>query len=283
MYGADMTTRAGDTVYGFNSTADKAVFDFTQNTHPVVTIWDAGGNDTLDLSGFNSNSVIDLNEGAFSSASNKVTDAVKARDMAALGITTEAQWQSFLAKYALNSDGSLHDNISIAYGAKIENAIGGVGNDTITGNALNNRLVGNAGNDTIKGGDGIDVISLGAGNDKFVEELGTKAATKVGNISWDVITDFGAGDKIDLTGLGVHTHFNGSSANKAVGDVTFKVYDSVTGAEHALGIDIHDQPGASGISGPVTVVFENIDGGTPDIGLVLLNHNGVSAGDFIFG
>ena len=94
VYGADMTTRAGDTVYGFNSTADKGVFDFTQDTHPVLTIWDGGGNDTLDLSGFNSNSIIDLNEGAFSSASNKVTDAVKAQDMAALGITTEAKWQT---------------------------------------------------------------------------------------------------------------------------------------------------------------------------------------------
>ncbi len=30
-----MTTRAGDTVYGFNSTADQGVFDFTQNTHPI--------------------------------------------------------------------------------------------------------------------------------------------------------------------------------------------------------------------------------------------------------
>ena len=136
----------------------------------MLTIWDGGGNDTLDLSGFNSNSIIDLNGGAFSSASNKVTDAVKAQDMAALGITTEAKWQSFLAKYALNSDGSLHDNISIAYGAQIENAIGGVGNDTIKGNDVGNLLVGNAGNDIISGGDGFDVIKLGAGNDIFVAE-----------------------------------------------------------------------------------------------------------------
>ena len=35
-YGADYTTRAGDTVYGFNSTADKAVFDFSQN---LANLW----------------------------------------------------------------------------------------------------------------------------------------------------------------------------------------------------------------------------------------------------
>ena len=68
VYGADYTTRAGDTVYGFNSTADRGVFDFTTNKAPIVTIWDGGGNDTLDFSGFDANNIIDINEGAFSSA-----------------------------------------------------------------------------------------------------------------------------------------------------------------------------------------------------------------------
>jgi len=284
IYGADMTTRVTDTTYGFNSTAGKDVFDFTKNDHPVLTIWDAGGNDTLDLSGFNSNSVIDLNEGAFSSAGNKVTDAVKAQDMAALGITTEAQWQSFLAKYALNPDGSLHDNIAIAYGAKIENAIGGVGNDTLTGNKYDNLLVGNAGNDLFISGDGFDVIKMGAGNDIFRAEQGTKSSSKAGNLSWDVITDFTTGsDKIDVSHLDGVMHFNGTSANKNAGDVTYKVYDSINGAENALGIDIDGHYGASDVSGPVTVVFLNTDGGAPDLGVVLLNHSGVGSGDFIFG
>lgn len=285
IYGADMSTRSGDTVYGFNSTADKGVFDFVQNTHPVLTIWDGGGNDTLDLSGFNSNSIIDLNEGAFSSASYKVTDAVKAQDMALLGITTEAQWQSFLAKYAMNADGSLHDNIAIAYGAKIENAIGGVGNDTMTGNALNNFLSGGAGDDIIKGGAGIDVISLGAGNDIFKAEISAdkttfKGPTK-GKMSMDIITDFTTGqDHIDLTGLGSMA-FKGSAATKGH-DLTFKTFDSVNGAESALGIDIDGHQGASDIAGPVTVVFGNVDGGDADFAIVLLNHSGVTASDFIF-
>ena len=68
IYGADYTTRSGDTVYGFHSTADRGVFDFSTNTAPIVTIWDGGGNDTLDLSGFNGDDFIDLHEGAFSSA-----------------------------------------------------------------------------------------------------------------------------------------------------------------------------------------------------------------------
>ena len=51
-YGANMTTRMGDTVYGFNSTAGHDVFDFNINVDPVIAIWDAGGTDTLDFSGF---------------------------------------------------------------------------------------------------------------------------------------------------------------------------------------------------------------------------------------
>jgi hypothetical protein len=48
VYGADYTTRAGDTVYGFNSTADRDIYDFSQNSTPILTIWDGGGHDTLD-------------------------------------------------------------------------------------------------------------------------------------------------------------------------------------------------------------------------------------------
>ncbi|MDG2522799.1 M10 family metallopeptidase C-terminal domain-containing protein [Caulobacter segnis] len=120
MYGANMSTRAGDTVYGYNSTAGRASYDFTQTKQPIVTLWDGGGNDTLDLSGTNLVSRIDLNAGAFS-------DAL-----------------------------SMTKNISIAYGVTIENARGGGGNDSITGNAADNKLEGRGGNDTIDGGAGTD-------------------------------------------------------------------------------------------------------------------------------
>src|SRR5262249_17528625 len=67
IYGADYTTRSGNTVYGFNCTADRTVFDFTQDTHPIFTIWDGGGIDTLDCSLYNGNQTIDLTPGNYSS------------------------------------------------------------------------------------------------------------------------------------------------------------------------------------------------------------------------
>ncbi len=133
-YGADMSTRSGDTVYGFNSNTNSEIFDFTQNAIPFLAIWDAGGIDTLDLSGFapeagNKGSVINLAPGSFSDTAH-------------------------MAK-----------NISIAYGAWIENAIGGRGNDIITGNKLANELIGNAGDDILNGEDGDDYLDGGAGRD----------------------------------------------------------------------------------------------------------------------
>jgi Ca2+-binding RTX toxin-like protein len=60
-----------------------------------------------------------------------------------------------------------------AIGAQgIENVYGGLGNDTITGNALNNVFIGGAGNDSITGGTGDDMYLIDAdtdGSDIIVE------------------------------------------------------------------------------------------------------------------
>lgn len=126
LYGANMTTRTGDTVYGFNSNAGQAPFDFAVNPGPVIAIWDAGGNDTIDLSGYSAASRIDLNQGAFSDA------------------------------------GGLTRNVAIAFGAVIENAVGGAGNDVVIGNASANRIFLQAGgDDEAHGGGGNDGVYFG--------------------------------------------------------------------------------------------------------------------------
>ena len=176
------------------------------------------------------------------------------------------------------TNGLMTDNIGIAYGAIIENAVGGGGNDIIIGNAVGNRLT---------GGNGLDVFTGGGGNDVIEAEInGTKTATKkMGAISIDIITDFDAAgdDLIDLTGLDQAFTFRGTSANKAAGDLTYKSFTSVNGAENALGFDIDGVTGVSNASGPVTVVFANTDGGAPDMALVLLNTSSVSTDDFLIG
>jgi serralysin len=66
----------------------------------------------------------------------------------------------------------------------IENAVGGAGNDVLTGNAADNLLAGGAGDDAIDGGAGVDVALYGiAGGLARVEKLGD---------AWRVIDKSGA-------------------------------------------------------------------------------------------
>jgi Ca2+-binding RTX toxin-like protein len=131
-YGMDITTRNGNTQYGFNASADLAsrpVFDFSKNTTPILTIWDGGGIDTIDASGFADAQTINLQPGTFSSI------------------------------------GNLVENVAIAHYTTIENATGGSGNDTIYGNAVDNSLLGRDGVDLIYGFDGVDLLYGQNGND----------------------------------------------------------------------------------------------------------------------
>lgn len=130
IYGANLATRTSNTTYGFNSNAG-APFSFTAGAH-AFTIWDAGGNDTIDGSGYSGAQTVDLNWGGFSSMN---------------GMTY---------------------NVCIAVGATIENAVGGAGADLLIGNSVGNWLTGGAGNDTLAGLAGSDVLLGGAGADIMV-------------------------------------------------------------------------------------------------------------------
>jgi VCBS repeat-containing protein len=137
LYGANMSTRTGDTVYGFNSNTGDSTWTLTDKYDSIIAaVWDAGGNDTLDVSGFNLPANIDLREEGFSSF------------------------------------GGLKYNFAIAKGAIIENAIGGSGDDTIMGNAAGNVLTGNGGNDVLYGMEGNDTLYGNAGNDSLMGGLG---------------------------------------------------------------------------------------------------------------
>ena len=113
LYGLSTTTRTGDTIYGFNSNAGNAIYNANLYPNVAYTIYDSGGIDTLDYSGFGNDLLINLNPETFSNVGFNV------------------------------------GNVVIARGVVIENAIGGAGNDTIIGNTANNVLSGGAGEDSL--------------------------------------------------------------------------------------------------------------------------------------
>jgi serralysin len=150
LYGVETTTRTGNTIYGFhcNVTGTAAqLYDFSANKNPIMALFDSAGTDTLDLSGWTTNSIISLMPGSFSSCN------------------------------------SMTNNIAIAYTCDIENAVGGAGADQITGNNLSNLLDGGAGADALNGGNGDDILIGGAGNDNLDGGAGNDQANFSGTFS----------------------------------------------------------------------------------------------------
>ncbi len=120
IYGANTATRTGNTTYGFHASADitgdpaaNAVFDFQLNPVPVCVIYDCGGTNTLDLSGFATADTVNLNPGTYSSVA------------------------------------GLSDNLGIAPGTRVDDVIGGSGNDIFIANPDNDVIEGGSGSNTV--------------------------------------------------------------------------------------------------------------------------------------
>jgi serralysin len=123
LYGANHQTRNTDTTYGFNSNTEREAMSLKSAADkPVFCIWDGGGVDTMDFSGFSQDQTINLN-------AESVSDV-----------------------------GGLKGNVSIAKGCTIENAIGGSGRDNISGNEAANRIKGGGKGDSLRGGGGADTF-----------------------------------------------------------------------------------------------------------------------------
>lgn len=136
LYGANYKYNSGDTVC-----------KFLQNTSRLFqTIWDGGSNDTYDLSNYTSTVTLDLRPGQWTTASSS--------QLAQLGYGHVARGNIANA-YLYNGDSR----------SLIENAIGGSGNNQITGNEAANVLTGNGGTDMLSGLSGNDMFVGGAGND----------------------------------------------------------------------------------------------------------------------
>lgn len=195
-YGANMETRATDTTYGFGG---EGIYNFNNNPTPKLTIWDGGGIDTIDLSDESASQRINLNEGTLSDV---------------MGLLR---------------------NLGIAIGAKIENAFGGNGADTILGNDLNNDLrggggvdllFGGAGRDTLNGNAEADILVGGAGDDLFFVDNADDRILEGTGGGYDIVQTtvsyrLGSGSAVQelrATGGGTINLTGNASANRLVAD-----------------------------------------------------------------
>jgi len=125
-------------LYGENltSSAGDDVYSYDMLAGTNHSVWDAGGLDTFDMSAATQGVKLDLNVGSFSTVSAAGTN-----------------------------------NISIAFGTVIEDAIGSAYDDTIVGNEAGNVISGGAGNDILTGNSGDDrfYFSDASGSDRITD------------------------------------------------------------------------------------------------------------------
>jgi len=155
--------------FGFNANIKGDIgrfYDFSINKNPVITIWATGENNTLDLSQFDQNAMINLSPGTFSSAGGKI------------------------------------NNIGIAFSTVINKAIGGSGDDVIIASNVSSLLDGRDGSDVLWGGASGDTLVGGADPDTFHPGGGLNVLRDtLANMDGDTVFDFGQSTAIDVTGV----------------------------------------------------------------------------------
>ncbi len=130
-------------LYGtnYNDTGGDDTYYFDQSDRYYLTIWDAGGVDTIVVSGGAKPTKIDL-RGGWIDVGTEITF---------YGETKQTE----------------SDTVYIMDGVVFENVSGAAGDDILRGNAADNAIYGNAGEDFLSGREGADTIDGGLGNDEI--------------------------------------------------------------------------------------------------------------------
>ncbi|WP_372618534.1 M10 family metallopeptidase [Falsiroseomonas sp.] len=235
LYGANYGHNAGDTTYGWDPLTGQMSINGVGQIAPgankvFLTIWDGGGADTYDMSNYGDGVSIDLRPGKWS-----ITSDEQRADR-----NFDESWNPTQL-----AQGNVYNSLVFRgnQASLIENAIGGDGNDVITGNGAANllqggggddrlmggagadTLLGEAGNDTLAGGAGNDFLAGGMGNDVYlvdgyyadtVSEAGGGGYDRVMS-SWDWTLHDGF-ERLTLTGSLDAWGFGNAAANRLDGN-----------------------------------------------------------------
>lgn len=184
-YGANTTHASGNNTYVLPSSNGSNAY--------YTAIWDTGGVDEITV-GNNLDSVIDLRAATLVDGEATVVGG---------------------GGYVSHSP-TIYGGFTIANGVVIENATGGGGHDTITGNDAANTLNGSGGHDVIRSMGGTDDLYGGAGSDTFVfVEEGADPDLLSSNIGANTIHDFE--NNVDQ----IEFHFADTTATQDGADVVY--------------------------------------------------------------
>lgn len=194
LYGANTTYASGNNTYALPDSNGAGTF--------WSCIWDTGGIDTITADGSSRDFTIDLRDAPLSGAN--------------------------AAGYMSWSSGIVGGN-TIANGVDIENAVGGSGDDTITGNDLDNTLTGGLGADDLDGGAGIDTVYYAANSGRVLVDLQTDVSSA--GFAAPFAEGAGAGD----TFANIENAQGGSASDNLRGDGGVNVLNGGAGSDRLYG------------------------------------------------
>ncbi len=198
-------------LYGANQNYNAGNNTYTLDGNIYVgTIWDGNGNDTYNSTSYLGDVKLDLREGV--------------DNVSTVGATNV--WAAFGANIenAVSGDGN-----DIIYGNNLSNSLtSGSGNDIITGYAGDDSLQGNRGIDDISGGEGNDIIFGGKDND--IVRGGQDNDYVNGNIGNDSVYG-GNGNDILHGGKNDDTISGGNGNDTISGDLGNDILEGGTGAD----------------------------------------------------
>jgi Ca2+-binding RTX toxin-like protein len=179
LYGANMNHNTGNDTYVLPTNNAPGTF--------YSAIWDANGTDEIVHNG-SEDAFIDLREAPISYAPNG------------------GGYVSYVT--------GIHGGFTVAAGAAIENATGGLNDDTIIGNDLANVISGRTGEDSIDGGDGNDTLNGDGGFDTIHGGDGHDSID--GGFQADMLYGDGGNDTL-IGGAGVDNLFGGDDDDRLIG------------------------------------------------------------------
>ncbi len=254
-----------DTLYGDNN-ANVLGGNLYHNTPSGDDhLYGRGGNDTL--YGYDGNDVLDGGPGA---------------DLMLGGTGDDSYYVDNIGDVVTENPDEGADTIfasidyTIGTGAPIEflRANAGAKGLVLTGNAFANTVIGGAGNDTINGGPGSDTIIGGLGADTLTGGAGAdifrllaRTESTVAATGRDTITDFTAGDRIDLHAIDANVGLAGDQAFSFIGTTAFS---GVAGQLRYAA------------SGPDTLISGDVNGDKlPDFAILATGAHNFTAPNFI--
>ncbi|MEG4535386.1 M10 family metallopeptidase, partial [Microcoleus sp. D2_18a_D3] len=254
-------------LYGANTNTRSGnnTYSWGKDAKFIETIWDGGGTDQISAANQTKDVVIDLVAGGFSSI-------------------------------GANGNANAQNNVAIALGATIENAVGGTGNDNIYGNAVannirgglgNDKLYGQSGNDFLSGGSGNDALNGGDGNDILNGDSGNDTLkggkgndTLNGGLDNDILNGDDGNDI--LNGGNGNDILNGGNQNDTLnGGLGKDTLNGGNGNDRLMGGDGNDV--LTGGDGNDTLIGVNSSEGSPGIQEIDILTGGAGINTFVLG